>query len=60
MAQISAKKAGFSPDLVKVFNDDFKAFKDWYDSKFIDVPAKDVWKKIGGTAPKTKKVDDNK
>ena len=42
--QLDAKMTGFSKGLVKSFKGDFEAFKKWYDPKYKNMKAEDVWK----------------
>lgn len=52
--QHDAKLTGFSKGLLVSFKGDYEAFKKWYDPKYKNKSAADVWKSIGGTVPKKK------
>lgn len=50
--ELDAKKTGFSPVIVKAFKGDFVKFKAWFDPKYKNLTAEDVWKSIGGDIKK--------
>ena len=51
--QLDAKKTAWPKDYSKQF-ESFEAFKKWYDPKYKNLKAEEVWKKIGGKLPEKK------
>ncbi len=45
--QLDATKTTFSKNIVNVYKS-FKDFKAWFDPKYKNVSAEEVWKKLGG------------
>ena len=48
--QLDAKKTGWPSNLLGQFKD-FEAFKSWYDQRYKNIKAEEVWTKIGGKLP---------
>lgn len=51
--QLDAKKTGWSNDFSSQFKS-FEVFKKWYDPKYKNLKAEEVWKTIGGKLPDKK------
>ena len=49
--QIDAKKTGWAHNFALLFKD-FDHFKEWYDPRYKNMKAEDVWKKCGGKIKK--------
>lgn len=53
--QLDAKLTGFSSGLLVSFKNNYEDFKKWYDPKYKNESAANIWKSIGGTLPKKDK-----
>lgn len=51
--QKDAKKTGWPSNYANQFKS-FDVFKKWYDPKYKNLKAEEVWKKSGGELPETK------
>lgn len=45
--QLDARKAGWPDGFVTLFKD-FSHFEKWFDPKYKNLKAEEVWKKLGG------------
>ena len=52
--QLDAKKTGWGVNFSTMFKD-FDAFKPWFDARYKNMKAEEVWKMTGGTLPEKKK-----
>lgn len=55
--QLDANKTGWPDNFAGHFKN-FEDFKNWYDPKYKNLKAEEVWKKIGGKLPEKKKKEE--